>query len=70
MSTERELIELLVAVLRETEIGYTVHSQGEMCNVCWEVKSEGRECEFQHRPDCKWQAAMSAAEKYLERGVV
>lgn len=63
---ERELIELLVDALRETEIGYTAHSQGEMCNTCYEVKIfEEGEPEFKHLPNCKWQIAMTAAEKYL-----
>lgn len=62
---ERELIERLVAGLRETEIGYTPNSGYEMCNSCREVIREDLGRKFQHRDDCRWKAAVAAAETYL-----
>lgn len=58
-----DLISRLLGALTDLEFGYTPNSGYEMCNSCQEVKRDGQE--FNHRDDCKWKAAVSAAQSYL-----
>jgi hypothetical protein len=65
MKQDHQLINLLLATLRELEFGWTPNSGYRMCNSCEEVDRPDLGKTFQHGGDCKWKAAVSAAKLYL-----